>query len=138
MAIVVDASAALAAILPDERSPHARAAMAVAATSGLIVPALWIYEVQNGLRAAVRRERITPEDATRALRALDAIPVDVRVPPRLGREFALARTHDLTAYDASYLAVALDAIAPLASFDVALERAARAAGVAIFEPPSIR
>ncbi len=53
MSVVIDASTALAAVLPDEHSGFARAAVAAALEESLIVPVLWIYEVQNALAVAV-------------------------------------------------------------------------------------
>ena len=64
MSIVLDASIALAAVLPDENSDFARSAAAVAAEEGLRVPALWSYEVQNGLAMAYRRNRIDSASVT--------------------------------------------------------------------------
>jgi len=115
--IVLDASVARAAVLPDERSVYARAAMERAITGELIVPALWMYEVENGLLMAMRRDRI---DLT---------------PRRLGRDLELAQAYGLTVDDASSIGVALDSGTQLASFDTTLLRAARAARVSIFEGP---
>ena len=135
MRIVLDASVALAAVLPDERSPYARAAMEVAITGELVVPALWAYEIQNGLLMAVRRDRIDPPIVRDALAALAAVAADVRVSRRLGRDLELAQAYGLTVYDASYIGVALDSGTQLASFDKTLLRAARAAKVPIFASP---
>ena len=46
----------------------------------------------------------------------------------------LAERHGLSLYDAAYLELCLRAGLPLASFDPALTRAARAAGVAAVAP----
>jgi len=53
--IVLDASTTLAAVLPDEDSEFARAAISAAVHGDLVVPALWPYEIQNVLATAVRR-----------------------------------------------------------------------------------
>jgi predicted nucleic acid-binding protein len=45
----------------------------------------------------------------------------------------LAREHDLSAYDAAYLDVAVRHGAPLATLDAALQKAGRTAGVKIFK-----
>ncbi len=135
MRIVLDASVALAAVLPDERSPYARAAMDVAIRGQLIVPSLWTYEVQNGLLMAMRRDRIDSPIVRDALAALDAVAADVRTPRRLGRDLELAQAYGLTVYDASYIGVALDSGTQLASVDKTLLRAARAARVSIFDGP---
>jgi predicted nucleic acid-binding protein len=48
----------------------------------------------------------------------------------------LARTYKLTAYDATYLELAMRRAATLATFDVKLADAARAAGVRVFGDPA--
>ena len=47
-------------------------------------------------------------------------------------DLALDRSHSLTAYDASYLALAIGEDCPLASLDRRLNEAATAEGVALF------
>ncbi len=113
--MVIDASIALAAVLPDEVSAFARAAIAVAVREGLVVPALWPYEIQNGLAMALRRNRIDVESLSDALDALRGLGAELQAPQALGQELRLARTHELTAYDAAYLAVAVNTGATLAT-----------------------
>ena len=47
---------------------------------------------------------------------------------------AMARLHQLSAYDAAYLELALRQSLPLATLDASLKRAAEAAGVPLYEP----
>jgi predicted nucleic acid-binding protein len=70
MALVVDASIALAWGLPDESSDYADAVLAVAEHEGLCVPDLWAREIANGLAVAYRRGRITAADERAFLAAL--------------------------------------------------------------------
>ncbi len=132
MSIVLDASTALAAVLPDEDSAYARSAILVAADDGLVVPTLWQYEVQNGLLVALRRNRIDARLLAAALDALRSLRAVFDSPAALGREVHLAMAHRLTAYDAAYVAVAIERGATLATNDQRLRDAATAAGVAIF------
>lgn len=132
MKVVLDASVALAAVLPDERSDSARAALTVALRDGLIVPSLWAYEVQNGLATALRRNRLDSETLDQALAALRRFDARMEPPQGLGLELQLARTHELSAYDAAYLAVAQAAGAKLATDDRKLREAAQRVGVALF------
>lgn len=132
MSVVLDASTALAAVLPDEGSVFARAAVAAALGEGLIVPALWMYEIQNGLAMALRRNRIDAHSASEALDALRSLRAELMAPHGLGQEFRLAHAHAITAYDAAYLAVALGAGATLATNDERLRRVAENVGVALF------
>ncbi len=130
--MVLDASTALAAVLPDEESGFARAATAVAARDGLVVPALWPYEIQNALAMAFHRNRMDAESVSDALEALRGLGAELEAPQGLGHELRLAQAPGLTAYDAAYLAVALNTGATLATNDQRLRRAAETVGVALF------
>jgi predicted nucleic acid-binding protein len=136
MRLILDASTALAAVLPDEDSLFARAAVVAAVRDGLVVPTLWLYEIQNGLATALRRQRIDNASAHEAVEALRGLAPDIEPPQGFGRELRLAQTHALTAYDAAYLAVALNTGAVLASNDERLRHAATSVGVPLFEPSS--
>jgi predicted nucleic acid-binding protein len=135
VSFVIDASTALAAVLPDEDSAFARAAVAAALDDALVVPTLWMYEVQNGLAMALRRDRIDLTSANDALDALRALRAELIAPQGLGQEFRLGNAHALTAYDAAYLAVALGAGARLATNDMRLRSVAEKLGVALFIEP---
>lgn len=93
---------------------------------------LWPLEVANGLLAAKRRGRLTSADAERCLGILLALPIAIdpvtlsRAP---GSTRALATKHRLSAYDASYLELAVRLGVPLATRDGALRAAAQVEGV---------
>jgi predicted nucleic acid-binding protein len=80
MALVVDASIALAWGLPDESSAYADAVLAVVERDGLRVPDLWAGEIANGLAVAYRRRRITTADQHAFLTALAHLHIDVEQP----------------------------------------------------------
>jgi predicted nucleic acid-binding protein len=131
MSVTLDASTALAAVLPDENSEFARAAPATGVREGLVVPALWPYEVQNGLVTAFGRKRIDREPLADALEALRAFEPALEAPHGLGYELRLAQTHLLSAYDAAYLGVALATGSKLATNDERLRHAAQTVGVTL-------
>jgi predicted nucleic acid-binding protein len=99
-----------------------------------IVPALWLYEVVNVTEIAVRRRRLTKEKASAFLNIPADLPINFENPTR-ERLFvsvrALADRHKLTAYDASYLELAMRLTVPIASSDKALAEAAHAAGIGL-------
>ncbi len=130
--MILDASTALAAVLPDADSDFARAAVALSLDEGLVVPAIWIYEVQNGLAMALRRNRIDLASAAEALGVLRTLKADFKTPRGHGREFELARTYALTVYDAAYLAVAVATGMMLATNDQRLRGAAETLGIPLF------
>jgi hypothetical protein len=77
MALVVDASVALAWALPDESSAYAEAVLVEVEKEGLRVPELWAREIANGLAVAHRRKRITSADESPFLAALSHLIIDV-------------------------------------------------------------
>lgn len=133
--LVVDASVAGAWFIEDEASELADAALDIAASRGALVSGLWPYEMANLLAIAERRGRATADQVSTALEFLSALPVKVALPNGLGGLGALtvlAREHRLTAYDASYLELAMRTSADLATHDAALRQAAKRVGVPLF------
>jgi len=97
-----------------------------------IVPALWHIEVLNGLVTAQRRRVLSLSKATDFLSRLDRLPITTdptSVSERKPQIFALAREHGLSAYDATYLELALRLGAALFTFDARLMRAQAKTGV---------
>lgn len=131
---VLDASATLPWLFEDEASPAADALLERVALAGAVVPPLWFLECANALATATRRSRIDAARLARNVGLLQRLPVEVDVSDpadALGTTLDLARAHRLTAYDASYLDLALRRGLPLATNDEPLRAAAGAAGVAL-------
>lgn len=100
-----------------------------------VVPALWHLEVANVLLAAERDSRVGEADAIGFMARLDALPIQTDLTPPAsvrGQTFMLAREHNLSAYDASYLELAMRERLPLATLDSELRKAACQAGVPIY------
>lgn len=132
-ALVMDGSAALGFLMPDEQAPDAwRALEALERGVPTFVPAHWALEVANGLLMAERRKRISRADAAEAAGVIGQLPIetdDETGRRAAGETSALARQYGLTIYDAAYLELALRRAATLATSDAALAKAARKAGV---------
>ncbi len=131
-AFVLDCSVAVAWAFEDEAAPEVDALLDRLKVEGAIVPGLWRLEVVNVLTRAERRGRIAFARVGPFLRLLDRLPisVDAGAEERAFREIlALARTENLTAYDAAYLELAMRRSAALATRDRALAEAARRAGL---------
>jgi predicted nucleic acid-binding protein len=131
--VVCDCSVTAAWCLRDETNAAADRILDLAREAELVVPAVWPFEMANVLAAAERRGRIRPADADRALAALARLPlrmagIDASLPGRLLR---VARDSGLSAYDASYLQLALSEGLPLATLDRELAAVGRAAGIEI-------
>lgn len=130
MTFVLDASVALSWCFADEVSPASVQVRERLATERGVVPALWLYELANALTVAVRRGRMSAETAADMARLLVSLPIDLAEPVRdLTELMHLAAQHDLSAYDAAYLHLAITSELSLATLDARLGAAARAAGV---------
>ena len=131
MSFVPDASIAAAWVLPDEDTAPADLAFDRLGEDTAVVPDLFWHELRNVLLKAERRGRISKEHANASMARVRRL--DIRSPADADDDhvMALARGHQLTAYDASYLALAITEECPLASLDGRLNEAARAEGVAV-------
>ncbi|MDR3383001.1 type II toxin-antitoxin system VapC family toxin [Cupriavidus basilensis] len=138
MTLVLDASMALAWLF--ERADPIQAECADKVLSALtsyevVVPPLWHVETANALLVAERRKVVTEAQVADFVSKLGSLPITTdSAAPAERREvvMALAREHRLTAYDATYLDLALRNGAALATFDGALASAMRNAGGVVF------
>lgn len=136
MPFVLDASTTLAWYFEDEASEYADRILLRMRDGGALVPSVWPLEVANGLLAAQRRGRLSSAAVGRVTELAINLPVTVHgVTPglALGAIMEVARSQGLTAYDASYLELAMRQDVPLATQDSELRKAAVQAGVALVE-----
>jgi predicted nucleic acid-binding protein len=134
---VLDCSVTMAWYFKDEANAYAKSVRKSLSGVEAVVPGLWPLEVANILVQAERRERSTEADASKWLGYLQMLPirVDDETAARAWSEIRhTARSYDLSAYDASYLELAIRLGLPLASLDDKLKVAAASAGVAEFKP----
>jgi predicted nucleic acid-binding protein len=134
VSLVLDCSATLAWLYPDETTAAIQGVFDRIAGEGCVVPSLWRLEVANGLTIAVRRRRISigfRADALNVL-ALEPIQIDAETSTHAwATTLHLADRFGLTVYDAAYLELAQRRSLPLASLDVPLHEAARTLGVTV-------
>lgn len=128
---VIDASILAAFALADERQPRAVSAIERLRNETALAPSLLFFEFRNVLLVSERRKRLTPEETEELLRIVARLPIESDADCDEKRLMPLARKHQLTAYDAAYLELALRKDVALATLDAQLERAARAEGVAL-------
>ena len=132
MKCVLDASMALSFVLADEFTAESERALSTIAAEGALVPALWEFEVLNGLRSAERRGRISEAAITNALQGLSGLRIEThRQSVDRPQVLAIATRLDLSVYDASYAWVAMQTNLPLATLDSRLGKAAASAGIAL-------
>lgn len=132
--LVLDCSATIAALLPDERDVASRSVLDEVLAEGAIVPVNWPLEVAHALLSAERRRRLPPRERSATLNDLALLPIhiDEETPRRAWREcLALAEAQSLTVYDAAYLELAIREGLPLATRDRALSAAAARCGIPV-------
>ncbi len=138
MGLILDASAAMAWFV--QRSDRREAALADRILTQVereeaLVPALWFTEVLNGLLTAERLKQSDSRKTALFLSELAAMPiVEENIRPRFLQDdvLGLGRRYKLTAYDATYLELALRTRRILATFDRQLADATRKAGGQVF------
>jgi predicted nucleic acid-binding protein len=135
--IVLDASAALTLVYPDERTERTVAFWESASRATLCVPQLWLIELSNALLVGERRGRVSREQSETSLVHLASLKPRVISFPRSLNEaktvHQLATKLGLTAYDAVYLALAKRMDMNLATLDVQLAERAKAQGVVVID-----
>ena len=132
MPFVLDCSVTMTWCFADEMTAATNDVYARADHDAVAVPVGWMNEVVNALIMGERRNRISQQDAQKFLTDIAGLPsiIDVDGAHEAFRRLPdLCRTHQLTAYDASYLELAMRLDLPLATLDDALVIAARSAGV---------
>ncbi len=121
--IVIDANVTVMALVsPAVHGESARAAMA--ADDDWIAPAHMPLEVLRTLRKAVLGDRLTTDDAQAAFQTLTAMQIEYAGTDVLLLQTVWAMRHNISVYDAAYLAVAAMHGAPVITFDERLADAA--------------
>ena len=133
--VVFDCSLTLAWVLKDERSGFTDAAFDLLETSECWVPCLWHLEFANALLIAQRKGRLGREQRLEILdnAAQLSLRTDTGLPDMRALS-ALADRRAITAYDASYLELALRMGYDLFTLDKALAEAGAAEGAVVHFP----
>jgi predicted nucleic acid-binding protein len=129
VSFVLDASAALAWCFPDEHNDYAWAVLARVRDERAYVPTTWWLEMAQGLALAERRARIAAPDVSLLCAMLGELPIDTdraTADRALSDTLHLSRRLGVSAYDASYVELALRRRLPLATLDTSMIAAARA------------
>lgn len=131
---VMDNSVVMAWCFKDESNPYADSILDRLTETVAVVPSIWSLEVVNALLVAERRKRISKADSIRFTALLSQLPINIEyeTPERVTKDLLLlARTTDLSSYDASYLDLAMRKGVPLATSDKKLRKAAEVVQVPI-------
>jgi predicted nucleic acid-binding protein len=101
----------------------------------VLVPMTWGLEVANVIAKAEEKSLVTEARSGAFLEMLEGVDIEVDAATfahALSDTLQLARRYKLSAYDASYLELALRLGIPLATLDEDLQKAAKKAGVKRF------
>ena len=131
---VVDNSVVMAWCFKNEINLYADSVLDSLEHFTAIVPSIWPLEVGNVLLVAERKNRLSAADSIRFIALLSQLPitVDQEPPERMIKEiFALAQTHKLSTYDASYLDLAMKRGISIATLDDRLLYAAKQNNVSV-------
>lgn len=136
--IVIDASAALSLVFPDEVETRPAGLSRLLEQEQTFAPAIWPLEVANAIASAVKKQRISKQDILPILSSFEAMSVQIET-ANIATVFAnvlpLAEKHGLSVYDAAYLDLAIRTGARIATLDRRLATAARAEGVELGAQP---
>ena len=138
---VVDNSVVMGWCFENEGNRYAEAVLESLETGEALVPAIWPLEVGNVLLVAERKKRLSEASVVRFLALLNSLPITVEqeTPERMLKEIvSLARAHELSTYDASYLDLAMRLGLPIATQDASLTGAAKKCRVPAFHPARAR
>ena len=133
--LVIDSSVSIAWCFADEQDEYSQSVLDDLATKQDFAPYLWPLEVANTLLVGERRKRSSQANTVTWLGFLGSLPITVDEETRLhafGNTMGLARDHNLSAYDAAYLELAMRRGLPLATLDDTLKAAALAFGVPLY------
>jgi len=98
-----------------------------------VVPALWHLEFANVLARSERRAKITAKELVSIVELVEELPITTETDHlrALDEVLDLARAESLSAYDATYLDLAMRLEIPLATLDKKLAKAAAKNGVTV-------
>jgi predicted nucleic acid-binding protein len=133
--LVIDSSIAIAWCFPDENDAYSQSVLDALASEPAFVPDLWHLEVANTLVVGERRKRSTQAETVAWLGFLTQLPIivdDETKSHAFTDTIHLARSHNLSAYAAAYLELAIRRGLPLATLDDKLKTAAQAVGVTLY------
>lgn len=129
MNIVIDTSAIIAVITNEA---HRNALVSLTQGATLIAPESLHWEIGNAFSAMLKRQRITIQQASKAVSLYEKIPLRF-INVELDLALELCATYKIYAYDAYFIACAMQMQQSLLSLDQRLLDIAKQCGIKIIE-----
>jgi len=127
VAFVVDNSVVVGWLYPAQATDYTERLLESSGTSTLHTSFIWPAEFANAASVMVKRSILTDDLGTAMIRMADTLSLVVdRAPADLREIYQISRRHGLSAYDATYLELAMRLNVPLATRDAALKQASQA------------
>lgn len=139
MTFVLDNSVTMRWLMPSikqEDQHYAKTVLQTFVNSEAIVPNLWHLEVANVLIGAEKRGEIDPSNSEAFISRLETLPInkdEETTSKALNRTLNLARSYQLSSYDAAYLELAIRKSFPIATLDIDLRKVAIRANVELYQ-----
>ncbi len=125
MDIIIDSSCIIAVLMNEDKSEVVKKATR---GTNLISAACLPYEIANSLTSAVKRHRISAKEALQIYNEFLKIPVRL-IEPDISKAIKIAAEENHYAYDAFYIACAIDTGVALYSLDYDMIDIAKKRGV---------
>lgn len=126
VACIVDNSVVVAWLYPGQSTAYTERLLESSGSSTLHASFIWPAEFANAASVMVKRGILTDELGAEMIRMVDAFDLVVdRTPADLRQIYQISRRYGLSAYDASYLELAIRLKLPLATRDATLKKASQ-------------
>ncbi len=132
MKLVIDTSVLIAVLVSE---PERNRIISLTQDTDLLAPQSVHWEIGNALSAMIKRQRISLDQAYKAINAYGKIPIRF-VDVDLIKAIEIASRYELYVYDAYLIVCAMNQRCAMMSLDQELIKAAKNAGVAVVEVPS--
>jgi predicted nucleic acid-binding protein len=129
MNIIADTNIFLAVALDE---PEKNRIVGLTLGSNIIAPSILPYEIGNALTAMLKRRQLSPEEAALAFERTQLVPVKL-LHSDIKKSLEIAIAHNIYAYDAYFLQLALFHSCPLITLDKKMQVVARQLNIQILE-----
>ena len=129
---VLDCSATMSLFLPDEEmNDISNKVTELLKTNTCYAPSIWYYEIYNVILTCIKRKRLHEEQASSITKLVKKLPIKIDNSFNLtaNNVLKIAKTNNLSIYDAAYIELALRIKCPIATLDKKVIQVAKSVGI---------